>query len=45
MSIETLMRGADAYTSLSEVAKASDGGDYIDIIITSLCTLTLDGGC
>ncbi|MET9342309.1 hypothetical protein [Nonomuraea sp. NPDC003804] len=46
MSIETLMRGADAYTSLAEVAALPSGdGSDINTIIYSICTLSLDGNC
>nr|WP_157554427.1 hypothetical protein [Herbidospora sakaeratensis] len=48
MSTELLMEGADAYTSLAEVATAAEieaPERLIDTIIWSICTLTLQGGC
>ncbi|MDA0638265.1 LxmA leader domain family RiPP [Nonomuraea sp. CA-218870] len=50
MSTELLMEGADAYTSLAEVA-AVPGAETqaalpptVDWIL-SICTLTIQGGC
>ncbi|WP_440066707.1 hypothetical protein [Streptosporangium sp. OZ121] len=50
MSAELLMEGADAYTSLAEVA-AAPGVDTLEALPTttdwiySICTLTIEGGC
>ncbi|MEO3857095.1 hypothetical protein [Acrocarpospora sp. B8E8] len=48
MPTDLLIEGADAYTSLTEIA-ASDA-DALELLadttwIWSLCTLTIEGGC
>ncbi|WP_157518840.1 LxmA leader domain family RiPP [Herbidospora mongoliensis] len=45
MPAELLMDGADAYTSLAEVAEVDAPEIVLDIITWSICTLTLQGHC